>query len=64
MGNIRQNNIKTISLRLIDAYGDVFTKDFDTNKHLVTQYTTIESKVIRNRVAGYVTRKMTHVRME
>ncbi|MGB3907025.1 MAG: 30S ribosomal protein S17e [Methanomethylovorans sp.] len=64
MGNIRQNNIKTISLRLIDAYGDTFTKDFDTNKHLVAQYTTIESKVIRNRVAGYVTRKMNHVRME
>jgi small subunit ribosomal protein S17e len=64
MGNIRQNNIKTISFRLIDAHGDVFTKDFDTNKELVTKYTTIESKVIRNRVAGYVTRKMTHVRME
>lgn len=64
MGNIRQNNIKTISFRLIDAYGDVFTKDFDINKELVTKYTTIESKVIRNRVAGYVTRKMTHVRME
>jgi small subunit ribosomal protein S17e len=64
MGNIRQNNIKTISFRLIESYGDVFTKDFDVNKQLVTKYTTIESKVIRNRVAGYVTRKMTHVRME
>ncbi|AGB48554.1 ribosomal protein S17E [Methanomethylovorans hollandica DSM 15978] len=64
MGNIRQNNIKTISFRLIESYGDVFTKDFDANKQLVSKYTTIESKVIRNRVAGYVTRKMTHVRME
>lgn len=64
MGNIRQTNIKNISLRLIDSHGDMFTKDFDTNKHLVTQFTTIESKVIRNRVAGYVTRKMTHVRIE
>ncbi|MCQ6961848.1 MAG: small subunit ribosomal protein S17e [Methanolobus sp.] len=60
MGNIRQNNIKTISLRLIDKYGDSFTGDFDANKLLVTKYTTIESKVIRNRVAGYVTRKITH----
>lgn len=64
MGNIRQTNIKNISLRLIDSQGEVFTKDFDTNKHLVTQFTTIESKVIRNRVAGYITRKMTHVRVE
>ena len=60
MGNIRQSNIKRISLRLVENHGDVFTTDFDANKHLVTKYTTIESKVIRNRVAGYVTRKMTH----
>ncbi|NLI63002.1 MAG: 30S ribosomal protein S17e [Methanosarcinaceae archaeon] len=58
MGNIRQSNIKTISLKLIDKYPNVFTGDFDENKDLVTEYTTIESKVIRNRVAGYVTRKV------
>ena len=60
MGNIRQSNIKRLSLRLIENHGDVFTTDFDANKPLVSKYTTIESKVIRNRVAGYVTRKMTH----
>ena len=58
MGNIRQTNIKRIAFQLIEDYGDVFTKDFETNKALVTKYTTIESKVIRNRVAGYVTRKV------
>ena len=62
MGNIRQKGIKKITHRLITEYGDIFTKDFDENKHLVSKYTTIESKVIRNRVAGYVTRKMTHIR--
>lgn len=61
MGNIRQKSIKNIAFKLLDAHGDKFTKDFDDNKHLVTKYTTIESKVIRNRVAGYVTRKKTHV---
>ncbi|NYT19612.1 MAG: 30S ribosomal protein S17e [Methanosarcinales archaeon] len=60
MGNIRQTHIKNIAFRLIDNHGDVFTTDFDQNKLLVSQYTTIESKVIRNRVAGYVTRKITH----
>lgn len=60
MGNIRQHNIKNVALRLVENYGETFTTDFDANKHLVTKYTTIESKVIRNRVAGYVTRKMTH----
>jgi small subunit ribosomal protein S17e len=60
MGNIRPTNIKRIAFRLIDNHGDVFTTDFDENKRLVSEYTTIESKVIRNRVAGYVTRKIAH----
>jgi small subunit ribosomal protein S17e len=63
MGNIRQTNIKRISFRLIENYGDVFTKDFEINKTLVTKYTTIESKVIRNRVAGYVTRKVARMKI-
>jgi small subunit ribosomal protein S17e len=63
MGNIRQTNIKRISFRLIENYGTIFTKDFETNKTLVTKYTTIESKVIRNRVAGYVTRKVARMKI-
>ena len=63
MGNIRQTNIKRITFRLIENHGDVFTKDFETNKTLVTKYTTIESKVIRNRVAGYVTRKVARMKV-
>jgi small subunit ribosomal protein S17e len=63
MGNIRQTNIKRIALRLIEHHADVFTKDFDTNKNLVTKYTTIESKIIRNRVAGYVTRKVARMKI-
>jgi small subunit ribosomal protein S17e len=63
MGNIRQTNIKRISFRLIENYADVFTKDFEINKTLVTKYTTIESKVIRNRVAGYVTRKVARMKI-
>lgn len=58
MGNIRQSNIKTISLKLIQNYNTVFTNDFENNKKMVTEYTTIDSKVIRNKVAGYVTRKV------
>lgn len=57
MGNIRQSNIKTIALKLIQNY-DLFTSNFENNKSLVMEYTTIESKVIRNKVAGYVTRKV------
>ena len=63
MGNIRQTNIKRITFRLLEDYGDVFTKDFEINKILVTKYTTIESKVIRNRVAGYITRKVARMKV-
>ena len=63
MGNIRQTNIKRTTFRLLEEHGEVFTKDFETNKTLVTKYTTIESKVIRNRVAGYVTRKVARMKV-
>lgn len=58
MGNIRQSNIKTIALKLIQNNRSEFTSDFEENKKKVFEYTTIKSKVIRNRVAGYVTRKI------
>ncbi|RNI14389.1 30S ribosomal protein S17e [Methanohalophilus sp. RSK] len=64
MGNIRQNNIKNITSRLLANHENVFTSNFDANKRLVAKYTTIESKVIRNRVAGYVTRRINHKRHE
>jgi len=34
----------------------VFTEGFESNKEAVTELTNIESKTVRNRVAGYVTR--------
>jgi len=42
---------------LINEKGDQFTGDFEDNKPLVTQFTNVRSKVIRNRIAGYITRK-------
>jgi len=34
-----------------------FTDDFDVNKKIVEEYTNVESKGIRNRIAGYITHK-------
>ncbi|MDG1533632.1 MAG: 30S ribosomal protein S17e [Candidatus Thalassarchaeaceae archaeon] len=59
MGNIRPSFIKTRALRLLEIYPDKFTADFETNKHLVSEYTdsdTIGTKRMRNWIAGYVTR--------
>ena len=58
MGNIRPNYIKSLADQLLEEHGDVFTTDFVQNKENVTKYTNIESKVIRNRVAGYLVRAL------
>ena len=42
--------------RLLELYGDRFTTDFEQNKRLVMELTTIRAKKLRNRVAGYITR--------
>ncbi len=37
-------------------YPDDFTDDFETNKRLVEQYTDVQTKTVRNRIAGYLVR--------
>jgi small subunit ribosomal protein S17e len=55
---IKPNYIKAFGQELMARYGDRFTRDFDENKHMVAELTVIESKRVRNRVAGYITRKI------
>ena len=56
MGNVMPTYIKSLGEQLIKKYGEKFSNDFDENKRVVTELTDIESKNIRNRVAGYITR--------
>jgi small subunit ribosomal protein S17e len=58
MGTVKPAYIKVIAIELIKKYPDMFTGDFDENKKLVSQLTNITSKRIRNRVAGYITRRV------
>ncbi len=58
MGNIRPNYIKSLANLLLEEHGDVFTTDFGQNKEYVTKFTNVESKGIRNRVAGYIVRSL------
>jgi small subunit ribosomal protein S17e len=37
-------------------YHDKFTDDFQANKEFIDQVTESESKYVRNRITGYVTR--------
>ncbi|MDD2643419.1 MAG: 30S ribosomal protein S17e [Methanobacteriaceae archaeon] len=56
MGNIRTTFVKRISKELIEIHPGVFTTDFDENKKLVAEYSTVSTKHLRNKIAGYVTR--------
>ena len=56
MGNIRPSFIKIRALRLVEIYPDKFTEDFETNKHLVSEFTDVDNKRMRNWIAGYITR--------
>ncbi|SEH47786.1 MULTISPECIES: 30S ribosomal protein S17e [Halopenitus] len=54
---IKPKYIKQLGTVLIQEYPDSFNTDFETNKESVEALTTVESKGVRNRIAGYVTRK-------
>ena len=53
MGNIRTSFVKRLAKELIKG---VFTTDFEENKKLVQEYSTVSTKHLRNKIAGYVTR--------
>jgi small subunit ribosomal protein S17e len=50
--------IKSLSQELIVKHGSRFTGSFEENKCAVSEVAIIDSKRIRNRVAGYITRKV------
>ncbi len=58
MGSIRQTYIKSTVDSLLRQYPDEFSDDFNVNKGQVEKLTGAASKELRNRVAGYITRKV------
>jgi small subunit ribosomal protein S17e len=56
MGNIRTSFVKRISKELIERYEDKFSTDFDENKMTVEELSSVSTKHLRNKIAGYVTR--------
>lgn len=55
---IKPSYIKSLGQELIIKHGNRFSGDFDENKLAVSEVSVIGSKRVRNRVAGYVTRKV------
>ncbi|HEY3274457.1 MAG TPA: 30S ribosomal protein S17e [Methanocella sp.] len=58
MGSIRQTYIKSTVDALIRQYPDEFGTDFEANKEKVEKLASIQTKEVRNHIAGYVTKKM------
>lgn len=56
MGNIRTSFVKRIAKEMIETHPGKFTDDFDKNKKLVEEFSTVSTKHLRNKIAGYITR--------
>ena len=54
---IKPKYVKQLATLLLERYPQAFNTDFETNKDSVSQLTTVESKGVRNRIAGYITHK-------
>jgi small subunit ribosomal protein S17e len=55
---IKPSYIKTIGNDLVVKQRTNFTSNFEENKQQLEKSAVIESKRVRNRVAGYITRKI------
>ncbi len=55
MGKVRTGPVKRISRELLERYPDLFTIDFQKNKEALKSVLSVESKKLRNQVAGYIT---------
>ncbi|WP_435161432.1 30S ribosomal protein S17e [Halorubrum sp. SY-15] len=54
---IKPKYIKQLATILLEQYPESFNTEFETNKESVETLTTVESKGVRNRIAGYITQK-------
>ena len=55
---IKPSYIKNLGTELLAKQRDYFSSSFDENKQQLGKSAVIESKRVRNRVAGYITRKI------
>ncbi|MFP4591688.1 MAG: 30S ribosomal protein S17e [Halobacteriales archaeon] len=55
---IKPKYVKQTGARLLETYPEAFSTDFEHNKEAVARLTNVQSKNVRNRIAGFVTRKL------
>lgn len=55
MGKVRTTLVKRTARKLLELYPELFTRDFEHNKRVVSQIIEYRSKRLRNQIAGYIT---------
>lgn len=55
LGSVRTTLIKRISRQLLEKYPEMFTENFEQNKKIVDEVVKIDSKEVKNQIAGYIT---------
>lgn len=55
LGKIRTKLVKRTAKELLEKYPDIFTRDFEHNKKVVSKLLETPSKKLRNQIAGYIT---------
>ena len=55
---IKPSYIKTLGLEVLSKNREQFSSNYDENKQALTAVASIESKRVRNRIAGFITRKI------
>lgn len=62
MGNIRTKDIKKVSFEVVKMYPERFNADFENNKKSINELNITDTKLLRNKIAGYVTRIARRIR--
>jgi small subunit ribosomal protein S17e len=52
------DRVKRLSSELLEKFPDKFTIDFEENKKTILSLAIIRSKVLRNKMAGFITSKL------
>ncbi|GBF87842.1 40S ribosomal protein S17 [Raphidocelis subcapitata] len=61
MGRVRTKTVKKASRVIIEKYYNRLTLDFDTNKRVCEEIAIIQSKRLRNKIAGFTTHLMKRI---
>jgi small subunit ribosomal protein S17e len=56
VGKVRTDTVKRTSREVLKRFPDRFAGDFESDKQAVNELVITQSKRLRNRIAGYVTR--------